>query len=587
MLALALFGFIFFMRGHKRAPIEQGSRVLPEIKAALVTAVQVRPSGPVPLGIHAERTNGTWQLVEPIRYSARGTNIDKFIASLESLTAATRIRPEELSTHPNVDEEFGFAAPRASIIVQQGGYRAHILVGNLTPPGDQVYVQVVAREGISIVNAAWLNLVPRSANDWRETALVEQDPSEISRVAVTNQARAFVLQRDTNALWRIAWPRSARADHSRIEEALHDLGRLRVEQFISDEPKPDLDSFGLGHPEMELALCRGTNEAEVLQFGKPVSTATNQLYARWSGQNAIFAVALSALGPWRSASVNEFRDPHLLTVTEPIRAIGLRGETAFTVERQTNDTWWVMPDSITADAALVGDLLSCLTNMQIVQFTKDVVNAPELPEFGLASPLRTVTVETGTAAAASATNCLTVQLDFGMPTNATDKVFARRRDETSVYAISTNDYARLPVAGWQLRERRLWQGTEQDVAGLRIEQQGKVRELIRRGDHLWSLAAGSQGIINDLAVEETVRGLMRASARAWVARGTENLSAYGLDKPHKITLFLKSGDRLAIDFGKSASPEAQYAAIRAGDQLYVMEFSWAVYRDVASYLSIP
>ena len=63
-----------------------------------------------------------------------------------------------------------------------------------------------------------------------------------------------------------------------------------------------------------------------------------------------------------------------------------------------------------------------------------------------------------------------------------------------------------------MRERRIWNLSTNDVAGATIRQQGRVRQIIRNGPHDWSLAPGSQGIINVLAVEETVSGLCQLAA---------------------------------------------------------------------------
>lgn len=589
LLAAGLLVVILLLRMQK-PPVPAGPQtVLPQLNTGAVTSVQVRPSGPGSLQIRAERTNGTWQLVEPFVYPAQPTNVTRLLDALALLKAATYITPAEVRSRANPEEEFGFVTPQASIILQQGGYRAHVLVGNFTAPGDQVFLQVVAREGVYVVDAGWLKAIPRSANAWRDRALVEVELSSIDRLAVTNNSRAFALQKDTNTLWRMAWPlSSARADNARIEDALHRLAHLEIQQFISDDPKPDLEAFGLGKPDLEVALGQGTNTVALLQFGKAVAGVTNQVYARRSGQHTVFTVPAPALASWRGASVNDFRDPHLVTLTEPIGAIDVSAGEEFSVMRQTNGSWTVRPQDYPADAALVGDLLGALTNLQVLQFTKDVVNAPELPEFGLASPIRKYSLQSSAVltGGAAATNCLIVELDFGLATNAADKVFVRRTDESSVYAISTNDFARLPVAGWQLQERKLWNFTEQDVAKLRVRQQGKTLELLRKGDHLWSLAPGSQGIINDLAVEQTTRGLARASARAWVARNPADLEPWGLARPHELTFVLKDGASVDLAFGGTGPAESQYALIKRGDATYVVELPWYLYRDVASYLSI-
>ena len=67
-----------------------------------------------------------------------------------------------------------------------------------------------------------------------------------------------------------------------------------------------------------------------------------------------------------------------------------------------------------------------------------------------------------------------VEVDFG--TNQADKVFARRADESCVYAVKLADFQRLPSASCEMRERRIWNLSTNDVAGVTIRQQGRVRQ---------------------------------------------------------------------------------------------------------------
>ncbi len=589
ILALGLLGFIFLVQRRQPRTVAAPSRILPELKASEVGVIQVRPATR-PLGIRAERTNDGWQLTQPIAYPAQSTNIDAFVGTLQNLAPATFITPAQLRGHRNPEEEYGFATPQASIVIQQGDYRATVLVGALTTPGDQVFLQVVGREGVYVTDAAWLTSIPKSADDWRDTSVLPPDLNRLDRVAVTNNSRIFVLERESNGLWRMIWPlSSARADNARIHEALGKLERLKIRNFISDDPKADFESFGLAPPALELSLGQGTNSATVFELGKTVPTATNQVYARRLGSPTVFTVEYEPLLPWRTASVNEFRDPHLLTPPLPIGTIEVRGDERFSIVGETNRAWRLEPQEFPVDAGLVQDFIGALTGLKIVQFVKDVVNAPDLPQFGLASPVRRYSIKSTVGSSpASATNCLMAELNFGTTTNQPEKVFVWRPDESAVYAISTNDFARLPSWSWQLRERKLWKFSIEDVTGVRITQQGRTREIIRNAAHSWSLAPGSQGLIEDLAVEETMRGLVQAAAVAWVARGEEAQKGWGLpDTAYQVTINLKNGEKATLQFGAEAPSTNRYAGVLLDGQLWVFEFPWPLFRQVSTYLVAP
>ena len=584
IVALALFGFILFHQRYLRRTGAGPIKVLPTLKAAEATSVQVRPAAQ--LEIRAERTNGTWQLTEPLVYPAQAVSIEKLLAELEALRPAPYITARELRNRPNTDQEYGFATPQASIIIEQPGCTFRLRVGTKTSPGDQVFLQVVGTEGVYVVDAGFLKYLPGSPDDWRDTALISLNGLAFDWLAVTNGTKMFELRRDaTNSPWRMVYPLQARANNPKAEQTLQTLPAVRVRQFVSDDPKADLEMFGLQPPELEVALGQGTNTLARLQFGKSPTNDTRLVYARRLGLNAVVAVPKDLLAPWY-AQVNDFRDPFLVTWAAPVAAIDVRGQDGFSVQ-QTNDAWRVLPQDYPADAGLVKDLVSALGGLQIVEFTKDVAIAPELPAYGLAPPARQYILRSAaTNSPSGPTNPIIVEVDFG--TNQADKVSARRADESCVYAVKLADFQRLPAASWQMRERRIWNLSTNDVAGATIRQQGRVRRIVRNGPHDWSLAPGSQGMINVLGVEETVSGLCQLAAVAWVAHGDPERARCGFtDNGDRITLELKNGNKVSVDFSSQASPDLPCAAVTLDGQPWIFLFPAWLYDYVQRFLSVP
>ena len=167
--------------------------------------------------------------------------------------------------HNNADAEFGFDNPQFSLVIEAGGQRWQLLVGNKTAPGDQVFLRVVGVDGAFVADAGWLKFIPRSANDWRDTALVDAEQNDFDSIVLTNGAKVIELHRDaTNHLWRMTRPLQARADGERITGALQQLQTARVTQFVTDDPKADLTAFGLQPADLDLWLGHGTNFATAI-----------------------------------------------------------------------------------------------------------------------------------------------------------------------------------------------------------------------------------------------------------------------------------------------------------------------------------
>jgi hypothetical protein len=586
--AAGLFAFIFFFERHARKPDTTPTKVLPGLKAAEIDQIQILPRGQLP--IRAVRTNGTWRLVQPapLDYPAQEDRINVLLAVLEQLTPAPYISAQDLKNSPSGDEQFGFDSPQTSLMIGQKKY--HILVGNRTAPGDQVFLQVVGIEGVFVVDAALLKLIPQSATEWRETAIADWTRVNFDHLTVTSAGKTLGLARaGTNSPWRIILPRETRADSDKINAALEKLKELQVGKFVSDDPKADLDSFGLQTPDLSLTFLDGTNRVLSMDFGKSVPGTTNRAYARRTEENAIVTVPKDIFQPWLFSQSHDFRDffdHHLVSLTTMPDEIDVQGEDKFTLERQTNDTWGLVPEEFPIDAGLLKDFLNNLTNLQVTEIVREIVPDGDLPLYGLTPPVRQYVLKAVVSKSESATNRTIAQLQFG---EHEGKIFARRED--FIYAIDPSDFRRLPGASWKFRERRIWNFSETNVARVIIQQGGRTRELIRKEPQSWSLGPTSQGIMDEVlaaAIEESVHRLGNLTAAEWVQRGTNNFERFEFQQTSlQLTIELKTGEKLDVKFGKEAPSKFPYAAVDLNNETWVFEFPWAVYQYVQMYLTIP
>ena len=584
LVAAGLFAAIFFLERRKHQPPPGPQKVLPALNPVAVTAVQI--SLPGQLKIRAERTNTTWQLIEPLKYPADGDKIEKLLGALEQLFPAAYINPHELTGRTKVDEEFGVGTPQAtSILIEQPNYSPRLLLGARTVPGNQIFAQIAGMNGIYVIDVDLVNHVPRAANDWRDTTLINLGGLAFDRVVVTRSGFPFELQRGASgSSWSIA-PMQARGDNTRIQQLLHDLQSLRIATFVSDNVRVDLETFGLQPPDLQIALAQGTNKSLFLQFGKVATNDPHQVYARRSDQDSIFTISTNLLGPWR-APVKELLDHHLFSTTADVQSIDIRGEENFSISK-TNGVWQLTSQNFPADPDLVKELLSNLMGMQVVDFTKDIVTEPDLPAYGLASSAHQYVLKAAAINSISASsNCIIVDLNFGA-TNQ-DRVFVRRTDESSVYAVAVADLQRLPSAAFQLRDRHVWNFTEDDVASATIRQNGKSRQIINKGEHLWALGPGSQGFIEPLAIDQTIRGLGQTLVSGWVARGTANRAKYGFsDNALTITLELKKGGKLTLECAGESPVGFPYGGVTLDGDFWIFEMPSLLARDVVKYLTIP
>ncbi len=585
IVATALLGVILVLEQLRPDPPPGLAPLLPGFNARIVTSVQIGHAGQ--MDIRVERTNATWQITRPVQYPAQAVSIEALLDALERLAPFSHIDSSELRRRPETEADFGFDPPQISLAIQSRRELRQLFIGKRTAPGDQVYLRVgPGVGGIYLVDADLLRVLPRSVNDWRDTGLVDLAALAFDRLVVSNANAVIEIQHQpANNSWGMNRPVRGRADGPRLVGLLQRLHALRVGEFVTDEPA-ELETYGLQAPDLEISFLQGTNVAAVLEFGKSPATNSTVVYARRHGFSTIVTVPKEPLTPWRGPA-NDFRDPQLIAIPQPADQIEFRGPEAFLLQRESGGTWRAAGQTFPVDSSLVSDFFRALSALHIVQF-KDAVTEPDLPEYGLAAPFRQILVRAAaTNAPPPATNIVTADLSFGATNEG--RIFVRRADENPIYAVLLSEFQKLPAAVWQFRERRIWNFTTNDVVRLTIRQDGKVRQIVRQGAGSWALDQGSQGIINNFAVEEATHRFGELTASWWLDRGEASRAAYGFTPTGlSLSFELKNGDKRNVEFGGRSASEVPYAAVELDGQIWVFEFPLSLYYDlVVPHLTIP
>ncbi|MGH7980148.1 MAG: DUF4340 domain-containing protein, partial [Limisphaerales bacterium] len=296
IVAVALFAFIVGYRFFERSTVVQPANVLPDLHPPAVTAVQINPRDSEE--IYAVNTNGAWSLTQPVAYPAQASAIESLLTALQKLKPAVHITPTEMTQNHDANAQFGFNSPWASLVIQSGDQRREILVGNKTAPGDQVFVQVVGRDGVFVTGTDWLKYIPQSANAWRDRALAG-DTSGCDSIFLTNGTKVIQLQRDpTSHLWQMTYPLAVRANGDYIADALRKLQTAQASKFITDNPNADLSAFGLEPAKLDLWLEHGSNVLVAVHVGKSATNDSTAVFAKRDRWNAVVTTPAQPLSPW-------------------------------------------------------------------------------------------------------------------------------------------------------------------------------------------------------------------------------------------------------------------------------------------------
>jgi len=599
-LALTLFAFIYFVErrisnSSMASPVAQHLLL---IRPDEITRIEIERTNKVLLW--AQKTNENWNLTLPIFYPAQGIAVGGLLQALAGLTADTYLTPREMAASHNPLANFGLDVPSATLTLFQGGTRSELLFGAKTAVGDQIYVQLLTKSGVYVVSSEIFDRLPRSANDWRNTAFVDLGGLEWDRMEVRAPSRGFAVQENpTNHTVSLSKPQGVRADVPRVKALLKQVQSAQVAQFITDDPRAELEPLGLQPPEAELAFGRGTNDVLLVQFGKSPTNDPSLVYARRLAQTNVVLVPKAVLDAVLTPHT-ELRDRHLLSFSPAeLDTIEVIGQEKFTLRRQTNGVWAIgEPQTGVADAEVMREFIAYLQHLE-GNVEKDVVT--DFGIYALSQPARQYVLKSSASNATSfATNQILSQLDIGgVGGLSAEKIFVRRADENSVYWITRADLDYLPSAAWQLRDRQVWSFTTNQVTRVTVRHRGMTRQWERSPTSQWRFAPGSTGIIDDrqqLSLEETMFRLGGLRALLWVAKGEEDRSRYGFaDDGYKMTIDLKAAQKtnsVSLEFGGLApSNEGQldvhYALAAIDGQSWIFEIPYSLHKEVVRDFGSP
>jgi hypothetical protein len=588
-----LFAFIMLVERRLTPDAPPPAPRLFVFKPSEVTNIQVRLTNQLILRVERAASDAPWRLSLPIPYPAKSHAIDQLLESLEDLVAATEIPQSELKSGKRTLAEFGLDVPHATVTLQHEGQRTEVFCGERTPAGEGVYLQALNQSSIYVVGAGLLNHLPRTHDDWRDIALFSSVGFPVHRMEIRAGSRGFTLDvNHTNGNFILTRPSRARADRAKVFALLDKVVNTRVLQFVTDNLRADLEPFGLQTPEAEVLFLVGSNNQYSVhlgaQFGKSPTNDPTVVYARRLSETNIVLVPRAALEAIQITQA-DVRDLHLVTFAPAaVDAIEVIGSESFSVRRQTNGTWLIGDASLTlADTNTVRDWLGALSRLEGA-VEKDVVTDFANP-YGLAEPLRTYLLTTTvTNATGTASNRVLAELHLGFANPQTKRVFARRPDEATVYSLAQADVAQIPYEAWQLRDRRVWSFTTNQVHRVSVRHQEKIRTVQRNPNASWTIVEGEGILSNYAALEEIMYRLGELRAEAWVNRGEDKRALYGFTNvENRVTIELKNGDKptqLALEFGGPSPNQLPYALAIVEDKTWIFEFPpmlyFAVLRDL-------
>jgi hypothetical protein len=380
VLVLAgLVSYIYFVDA-KRDPASDNAKEKPftSVQADDIEEVQVKSADGETTRL--QKTDGNWQLVEPVKAAADAGEVTSIASSLSSLEIQ-RVVEENASDL----KQYGLEPARIEVAFRTKGEKElrRLQIGEKTPTGSDLYARLPDQKRVFLVSSFLDSTFNKNTFSLRDRRILVFDRSMVDGLELTSGTTRTRLTK-SGSEWRLASPISVRADFAAVEGALERLSSTQMQGIVDPDGK-DLAKYGLTKPTGTITVSTGSSSA-TLTLG---STDNALLFAKDSSRPMVFTVA-PVLREDVIRTVADFRrkdlfDGRAFTAT---RAELKRGDETIVLEKSKGkdnaDVWKLSGKDI--DSAKADELLSKLTGLRAASFE-------EQSHASLKSPALTVTLQ--------------------------------------------------------------------------------------------------------------------------------------------------------------------------------------------------
>lgn len=378
-----------------------------------------------------------WRIQKPVEARAAVSAVQGFLDTLFGLSVAEFIA--ETSAGAAL---YGLDEPMAQLTIISGkgpGEQTLLLGKRVESSTNLLYAAVLGVDAVYAVADSVLESLRIRLEDLRDRRLVTLMASEIQHIAIRDDEKQLVLQRNEDGSWNVMEPRQYKADLGRVQLLLSEWTGARVERFIDNAPVTNaLDSdrsvtlsatlpAATDSPGADAATARDAAQRVVVHvLDGPDEFGLVRVLRE--GEKTALAVNAAVL---QAASVDPlvYRDREVLSVDPAtVRSLSIQTSAGtWNVRREgTNDFRAIAPGQIVTDAAAIGNVLQALRSVRAAGYLSESVTDLELR--GLATPVAQVTI--GLTGESGISKTLLMGADAGP-----DSVYGMIRGQDAIFTV--------------------------------------------------------------------------------------------------------------------------------------------------------
>ncbi len=245
-----------------------------------------------------DTSNATWQLASADQFSFNTYAISTICNYFSELSSEKTVVFDCQDT-----AVYGFDHPTVlkAYTSETGEENPHTLyIGDSTPTYDAYYAMLPGSNDIYTIGYTQGSIFCADKNMLKNMYLFDTYSTLVdSYELIAGDETVFALERGSDSLWQMTYPRAFAVHSSNITNLMDNLVRVQVDSFVEENPT-DLAKYGLDKPKYTLKL-RGTINGNVvnreLLFGDMITNndTETQMYGYISDSKQVFILTKAAV----------------------------------------------------------------------------------------------------------------------------------------------------------------------------------------------------------------------------------------------------------------------------------------------------
>ena len=316
--------------------------------------------------IHLKKTDGKWQITEPVQYPADPEIVSGMISTLALVNEDHVIEDKATDV-----AAYGLNKPAIKVGIFDSNHKTkELLIGDETPAGSANYVEMAGDQRVFTMANYMKNSLDKTPIDLRDKRLLKFESDKVTKVELSAKKQTIEFGRNKEQ-WEIVKPSPLRADQFPVEELLRSLRDAKMDLKDSQDQKKMAAEFAAGSV---FATARVTDASGTQEL--QVRKNKDDYYAKSSGIEGVYKVAAS-VGTGLDKSLDDFRNKKLFDFgySEPEKVEIHDGAKSYSLSKSSDD--W-LSNGAKMDETSVRSVIDKIRDLSASKFVDNGFSTPGL-----------------------------------------------------------------------------------------------------------------------------------------------------------------------------------------------------------------